>query len=93
MQIIPPYELHNTNNVSLYAPEFHRVILNDPTLNNALTVHEKGLHYSFFLDYTLSQSSQGVGMPIFPQLGIDCPTCHKCKINKTVPSTGGATKT
>ena len=32
-------------------------------------------------------------MPLFPQLHIDFPTCHKCKITKKVPSLGGVSKT
>ena len=32
-------------------------------------------------------------MPIFPQLDIDCPMCHKNKINKIVPPLDGTTKT
>ena len=31
-------------------------------------------------------------MHIFPQLDIDCPTCHKHKMTKTVPSSRGASK-
>ena len=63
--------------------------MNDTMLNYALTVHEKGMHSSFFLDCKLSQSGQGMGMPIFTQLDIDFPMCHKCKINKIVTSPGG----
>ena len=93
VQIMSPSESCNINNISLCAPECRRIVLNDATLSNALIVHEKGLHCSFFLDYKLSQSGQGAGMPIFPQLDIYCPTCHKHKITKTVTSLGGVTKT
>ena len=53
------------NNASMCAPECHRAVMNDATLNHALMAHGKGLHSSFFLDCKLSKSGQGVGMPIF----------------------------
>lgn len=61
-------------------------------MNYALTAHEKGLHSSFTSDYQLSRSGKALNMPKFLQLSIDCPMCHTCKINKSIPSPGRATK-
>ena len=61
--------------------------------NQALTVHEKGLHSSFHLDYKLSQSGQAINMPDIQQLDLDCPICLQCKITKSIPDRGGSIET
>ena len=71
----------------------HRARMNEVTLNDALTVHEKGLHSSFQSYFLLSRSGQAINMPLFPKLDLDCPTCHACKINKTTPAPGGSERT
>lgn len=96
LKIIPPqsYDANNELNDQVdVIPESNLVRLTEITMNHALTVHEKGLHSSFSSDYQLSKSGQALNMPKFPQLSIDCPICHAYKINKSIPSPGGATKT
>ena len=63
------------------------------SLNQALRVHEKGSHSSFYLDHKLSQSGQAMSMPTIQQLDLDCPICHQCKITKSIPDPGGTCKT
>ena len=43
----------------------HRVTMKASSLNQALTIHEKGLHSSFYLDYKLSQLGQAIHMLLF----------------------------
>ena len=74
-------------------PESNRTRLNETTLNYALKAHEKGLHSSFDSDYHLCRSGQALNMLLFPKSSVDCPMCHACKINKSLPSPGGANKT
>ena len=63
------------------------------SLNQALTVPEKGLHSSFHLDYNLSQSRQDINMPAIQQLDLDCPICLQHKVTKSIPDPGRTTKT
>ena len=76
-----------------FTPEIHKTRLNEVTLNNSLTAHERGLHSSFLNDYLLSESVQVLNVPEFPMLRIVCAVCHACEINKTLPSPGGITET
>ena len=47
---IPPSDSYDITNLSQCKPECNRIALNYTSLNNPLTVHEKGLYPSFFLD-------------------------------------------
>ena len=59
LDIIPPTEFDvNNMDKEAFTPESHKIRLNEATLNNALTAHERGLHSSFLNYYQLSQSFQ-----------------------------------
>ena len=47
----------------VFIPEFNEIRLTEVTLNNALTVCEKGLHLSFYYNYMLSRSGHALNAP------------------------------
>ena len=83
-------EIHHRNEP---IPEWHRATMTASLLNKALPVHEKELHYSFFLDFKLSQSGQAMSITNMQQLDTYCPICNQCKITRSVTAPGGAFKT
>ena len=81
------------NNKIEHIPIYLRATMIASSLNQDLTVHEKGLHSSFHLDYNLSQPRQDVNMFAIQQLDLDCPICLQHKATKSIPDPGCTTKT
>ena len=81
------------NNYHDPIPVCLRATMTASSLNQALTVHEKGLHSSFYLDHRLSQSGKAINMPAIQQLDLDCPICLQCQLTKSIPDPGGSIKT
>jgi len=68
-------------------------LINKITLNYTLTVHKKGLHSSFHLDYLLLRLDHTLNMLVFSKLDIDCSIYNAYETIKIVPSSGGSAKT
>jgi len=68
-------------------------LINKITLNYTLTVHKKGLHSSFHLDYLLLRLDHTLNMLVFSKLDIDCSIYNAYETIKIVPSPGGSAKT
>ena len=90
INVVMPAPANKIQHSNTSIPVYHRATMTASSLNKALTVHEKGLHSSFFLDFKLSQSRQAINMPDTQQLDADCPIFHQCKITRSVTIPGSA---
>ena len=87
------FEIITPNQKHVNSLELNRIKMNQNTLNNSLQVYKKDLRSLFLFDYLLSKSGKALNMLIFLQLKFDCPMCYACKINGSLLSLAGATRT